>query len=242
MEKEDRINDFEKKHKEFVYGKISELIDSQHAIINSMEESFDNESSLNIQNTAITTNNKIVELSNYFRKAGLSMFSKFNDVDNIIESSFIGDTIIIDLTSMLGESNALLEEFNYRVEAVVERINERIEQLQKGFVKRRLLRMGAISVNDLIPESEQERLAYILDEYEYLDSKIWNYNLENDLVPALFNAIISTGIVNGDNVPELLRSLLESDLKKLGLAHLLPKLQDLLIQELSAVDNNSSRR
>lgn len=79
-----------------------------------------------------------------------------------------------------------------------------------------------------------------LQEYKDIDSDIWKYNLEDNIVQALVKEIAGSQKF-GDfdiphkhhafNVPGLLEESVIPDLKRLGLEHLVPQLQEALIEE-----------
>lgn len=73
----------------------------------------------------------------------------------------------------------------------------------------------------------------MLKKYEEIDSEIFNYNLENDLVQSLVREIANPDLRHRKHtfvIPEILNDLVIPDLKKLGLEHLVPELQEKLIE------------
>lgn len=66
---------------------------------------------VDLPNTSITLNNKLVELSQIFRNAGISMFSSKQEKYDIIISSFLGNAIIQDLSKQLVQSKDKLEKY-----------------------------------------------------------------------------------------------------------------------------------
>lgn len=101
-----KVEEFEKEYKENIFRKISESSSKQLESIKLITTSARNIGKINenIPNSSITLNNKLVELSNQFRKAGISMFSsKLADYD-IVSSSFLCDALINDLVVKLSKS------------------------------------------------------------------------------------------------------------------------------------------
>ena len=72
-----KIEEYEKQYKDAIFNKIGEIHSKQFEVIEKMEKNAKSLglSQVNISNVVITLNNKLVELSNIFKTAGISMFS-----------------------------------------------------------------------------------------------------------------------------------------------------------------------
>lgn len=243
-----RVEEFEKIYKETLFSKISEARTKQFESINLMTTNARNigQSNVNIPNASTTLNNKIVELSQVFKNAGISMFSsKLEDFD-VVSSSFLGDAIIEELMGQLSKSSEKLDEYSKTIERVSKKKSEQMKAIQnvnpirKFFSRIRVLFVPVKPVDFSITEEEQNILDTRLQEYTDIDNKIWNYNLEENLVPAIVKEITRPQKFgkfdiphryNAYTVPDLLEESVIPDLKKLGLEHLIPQLQEALIEE-----------
>ena len=78
----------------------------------------------NIPNTAITVNNKLVELSQEFKRHGISM------LDSDFGIPLVGSAITNDLISKLAMSTEKLEKYNKNIETVVENTRKQEQALQ----------------------------------------------------------------------------------------------------------------
>lgn len=243
-----QVEEFEKKYKDTIFTNISEVGSKQFETISQMTTNATNlgQSHVSIPNVSTTLNNKIVELSHEFRNAGISMFSKEFEDYGFVGSSFLGDAIIHDLIDKLATSTDKLGEYGKTIGNVAKQKNERVLALQnvspirKFFSRIRAFFVPIQPVDLSLTEEEQGVLDSSLQEYKDIDSEIWNYNLEDNIVQALVKEIAGPQKF-GDfdiphkhdafNVPGLLEESVIPDLKKLGLEHLVPKLQEALIKE-----------
>lgn len=243
-----QVEEFEKRYKDTIFSKINEVGSSQFELISQMKKNVTNlgQTQVSIPNVYITLNNKIVELSQEFRKAGISIFSKEFENYNLVGSSFLGDAIINDLIDKLVISNDKLSEYSKKIENVTKQRNERVLALQnvnpirKIFSRIRALFVPVQPVDLSLTEEEQSMLDSSLQEYKDIDSEIWNYNLEDNIVQALVKEITGPQKFGDFDIPHkydefkvqgLLEESVIPDLKKLGLEHLVPKLQEALIEE-----------
>lgn len=246
------LEDFEKKYKDAIFNKISEVRSKQFEEISQMITNATDlgQSNVRIPNASITLNNKLVELSQLFKKSGISMFSATKPEHlsrgDFYGRSIIGDAIIHDLIDKLTEAIGKLGEYGKTMGDVSKKRNERLLALQNiSPIRKLFLRIGAFFVPvqpiDLsLTEEEQDALDSSLQEYTDIDSEIWNYNLKDNIVQTLVKEIAGPGkIGNFDikhrydayTVPGLLEESVIPDLKKLGLEHLIPQLQEALIEE-----------
>ena len=146
-----RIEEFEQRHKETIFNSIDSLRKEQFETINQISTNLKHlgESENNISNTSITLNNKLIELSHRFKKAGISMFSKEVEDEeyNFVSSSMLGDAIIHDLIDKLEESIKKLEEYGKTIEDISKQRNEQILSLQNvSPIKKFFSRLRALFV------------------------------------------------------------------------------------------------
>ena len=243
-----RVEEFEKQYKDNIFGKIGEVGSKQFESISQMTTNATNlgQSQVSIPNVSTTLNNKLVELSHVFRKAGISMFSKELEDYDVVSSSFLGDAIIHDLIDKLAESTDKLEEYGKTIGDVSKQRNERFLALQnvspirKFFSRIRAFFVPVQPVDLSLTEGEQDTLDSSLQGYNDIDAEICNYNLEDNLVQALVKEIAGPQKFgefdiphryDAYTVPGLLEESVIPDLKKLGLEHLIPQLQEALIEE-----------
>lgn len=243
-----RVEEFEEKYKEVLFSKISEAGSIQFDSINLITTNARNigQSNVNIPNSSITLNNKLVELSQEFKQAGISMFSSELEEANAVSSSFLGDTIIKDLIEQLSKSSKKLGEYNKTIRSVSRKKNEQMQALQNvGPIRKFFSRIKSFFVpvkpaEFSLTEEEQNTLNTSLQEYMDIDNKILHYNLEDNLVPTLVKTIAEPKTIGQFHiphcyeayaVPDLLEERVIPDLKKLGLEHLIPQLQEDLIKE-----------
>ena len=243
-----RIDDFEKKYKDVIFGKINEVSSKQFESINLMTTNARNmgQANVDIPNASITLNNKLVELSQIFKSAGISMFSSAQEKYDHVGSSFLGDAIIEDLIEQLSQSSEKLGEYSQAMGSVSKKKTEKLQALQnvspiqKFFSKIKAFFVPTKPVDLSLSEDEQSTLEAPLQEYRDIDNKIWNYKLEDRLVPALVKAIAGPQKFgefdiphrySASGVPGLLEECVIPDLKKLGLESLIPQLQEALIEE-----------
>lgn len=243
-----KLEEFEKKYKDTIFNKIAEAGSKQFEGITQMETNARNlgQSQVRIPNANTTLNNKLVELSHEFKRVGLSMFSKELEGYDMAGSSFIGDAIIYDLIDKLTEATGKLGEYSKTMGDVSKQRNERLLALQnvspirKFFSRIRAFFVPVKPIDLSLTEEEQGTLDSSLQEYIDIDSEIWNYNLEDNMVQALVKEIAGLEKVGSFDikhkydaytVPGLLEEIVIPDLKKLGLEHLVPRLQEALIKE-----------
>lgn len=243
-----RVEEFEEKYKKALFSKIDEVSSKQFESINLMITNARNigQANVDIPNASTTLNNKLVELSQNFKNAGISMFSSELEDYDIVSSSFLGDAIIQDLIDKLSKSNEELIKYNKTMQSVSERKGEQVQALQNiSQIKKFLLKIRAIFVSAKpvdfsLTNEEQNELDAHLQEYRDIDDEIYNYNLEDNLVHALVKAITAPQKIGNLNiphrydayaVPRLLEENVIPDLKKLGLEQLIPQLKEALIEE-----------
>ena len=243
-----QVDDFEKKYKDTIFSKIGEVGSKQFEAISQMTTNATNlgQSHVSIPNTSTTLNNKLAELSHEFKKAGISMFSKEFEDYGFVGSSFLGDAIIDDLIDRLAKSSDKLGEYSKTIGDISKQRNERLLALQnvspirKFFSRIRAFFIPVQPVDLSLTEEEQGTLDSSLQEYTDINSEIWNYNLEDNIVQALVKEIAGPQKFgefdiphrySASGIPGLLEESVIPDLKKLGLEHLIPQLQEALVEE-----------
>lgn len=242
------VEEFEKKYKDGIFSKISEVSSKQFEGISLMTKNATNlgQPHVSIPNASTTLNNKLVEFSHKFKEAGISLFSREFEDYGLVGPSFVGNAIIHDLIDKLATSTEKLEEYSKTIGDVSKQRNERLLALQnispirKFFSRIRAFFVSVKPVDLSLTEEEKDVLDGSLQEYTDVDSEIWNYNLDDNLVQALVKEIAGPEkLGNFDiphrhhafNVPGLLEESVIPDLKKLGLEHLIPQLQEALVEE-----------
>lgn len=246
------VKDFEDKVKQMLFGKVGEISSQQHKLISGIEESgkfVDLES--NLPNLGITLNNKLVELQHKFQNAGISMYSqKVEDYGplklNFVGSSFVGAAVIFDLINYASRGTQNLADYSKKMNEVTDEKVKKVQALEKaGPIRRFFAKIRSFFVpvkqEDMTytPE-ETESINSHLRDYRETDNQLLQYNLEDNIVQALVNEIAGPQKFgdldikhkySASNVPGLLEECVIPDLKKLGLEHLIPQLQEALIEE-----------
>lgn len=189
-----------------------------------------------LPNISITLNNKIVELSKTFKKYNLSMFSqkieKYGEFNfNFVDSSFVGDAIILDIIRITIKGIEELEKHGQKMDKVVKRRNKQILVLEKTgligkfflLIKGFIMHKSPIDVSPM-PEDVDELNSYLLN-YKKIDEQLWNYNLPDNIVSSLVEYILEQGY-DYLIMPKLLEESINPTLQKLGLSNLIPKLEE----------------
>lgn len=233
---EERVREFEKRYKDEIFEKIGDIASEQTGIIIDMAISTRKlgRDATNIPNVAITVNNKLIELSQEFEKAGISMFSSKAEDTDIISSSFIGDAIMQDLIKALAEADDKLNEY---IKVMKNLINQKLGKLQWhgdiNPVKKFFTIMNPIPINPQdvsLTEKEQRFVEQPLTEYGAIDDKIAEYNLKNNIVGSIVRFIRGKRY-DASLLPRLLEEEVIPDFKRLGLEGLIPELKQSLIEE-----------
>jgi len=225
----------EKQYKYDIFFKLYNQISKQGDAIDLITKNATNlgQSQVKIDNAAITLNNKLVELLHIFKRAGISMFARENERYDYVDSSFLGDAIIFDLLDKLAKATDKLIEYSKKIEEVTNsRIEKTLARQNKSSISKFFSQIKGMFVPeqsvDLSFEEEQSILDSLFQEYRNTYLEIFNYNLEDNLVQSLVKNIVS---YSASVVPGLLEEDVIPDLKKLGLEHLVSKLQEALIEE-----------
>lgn len=249
-----QVEEFESKYKKILFDKIHEFSSANTDLRLLIEKSSQYIGTISdLPNISTTLNNKLVELSRTFQEAGTSIYStKIEDYGpaklNIISTSLIGEAIIFDMLDMTQEATNALGEYQSDLKPMVNARSQQIQSLQKnGPLKNFFLKLRGMIFPDkkidlsYTPE-EIEKLNSHLSKYTEIDENLWQYNLEDNLVPSLVKHIQNIAARPGSDlkshIPEFLEQSVVPDLQKLGLMHLLPQLQ----QELSKQQDKEAER
>lgn len=242
------IREYEERHKKFLYGKIGKLISNQSEMITKLgkiREYVDIDT--DIPNIGITVNNKLNELSQIFKKAGISMFAEQNVKYDFVSSNFVGDAIIDDMISNLSRGLQAISEYIFSIEKATKKKLDKLEALEnQGPINKLFSKIRSFFVldtnSDILSYSQDEigKIESYLSEYKEIDERLWKYNLRNNVVQSLVNFMHNTQYQNSDIV--LLEERVVPTLQKLGLEDVIPQLKEELnkSQEQSTSANNKS--
>ena len=240
MDKQER-NRLEQKYKDSVYEQYylkSKLISAR--IINTKElgAKYFKMPDETIPNVAILVNNKLVEFSNLFKKAGISMFSATENADSEGElyyrRSFVGDAIMMDLEDSL--SQAIKEIMDYCDIISNAFLKILISSVKTVSIIRKIEPVGKIlnikdKVNELfkdkkffLTEEEEEMLDIKLANYRENYDKIINYELKDNIVYDIMIKIEEYGY-GSEDIDILLENDIIPDLEKIGLSECIPELK-----------------
>lgn len=241
------VDEFEGEYKNKLFDKLAEQRIKQSEAIRPMEKNLKDlgQNNVEIPNTSITVNNKVVELLHIFEDAGISMFSMQFEKENMVMPSFIGEALIDDLFAKEDMAIKELERYGSAIEEFTKKINEKVQALQKvSPMKKFFSRIRAFFVGnkpiELGLREEQRALNKATEDYREADNQIWTYNLRENIVPALVKYITGSqkfGEFNiehryrASDVPGLIEECIIPDLQKLGLEDLVPELQTALVEE-----------
>ncbi|MBQ2937265.1 MAG: hypothetical protein IJE05_00030 [Clostridia bacterium] len=240
IEESKKVKEFEDRHKSEIFNMIGEFSSKQSELILQIQKYgkyIDLES--NLPNIGITLNNKLVELQRQFQDAGISIYSKgvegLKEV-GVVNSSLIGDAILSDLINYVSKGTQKLDNYSKEMLKVSKKKAKQVQGLEKASPIRSFF---ARIKNFFIPV-KQEDISYTqeeiesinshLSDYKDIDNQLWNYNLRDNIVSSVVKKIRERGY-GANTVPELVETSIVPDLEKLGLADLIPQLQESLIEE-----------
>lgn len=228
------VKDFETEYKACLFDRINLLCSSISAFENSQKSVGINES---LPNMGITLHNKLIELSHIFQDAGLSLYSsKVEDYGplnlNFVTSSFIGEAIIFNMIDKVEEGTATLVDYTSSLEEMSRKKREEFQSLRERPLKRFLwylknFQLSPKEINSSYTKEEIQTLNSHLSKYAEADNQLWTYNIRDNIIPSLVGYIKQKGY-SKEAVPGLLQECIVSDLQKLGLADLLPQLEEQL--------------
>lgn len=239
----------EDRYKNLLNDKIEEIISKQSEIITQISKTGkDVDIDTDIPNIGITFNNKLNELSQIFKKAGISMFVEPNEKYNFVDSNFVGNAIIEDMISQISNGMQALSEYDSSIDKATKKRMEKVKALEKsGPIKKLFLKIRSFfvptTVSDLTSYSEneiEEANSHLL-EYKEVDENLWKYNLKDNVVQSLVK-FINNKRYHESGISELLEESVIPTLQKLELESVIPKLQNELsnLQEQSNFPNNKS--
>lgn len=239
----------EDRYKKLLYDKISEIISKQSEIITQIGKTGEwVDIDTDIPNIGITFNNKLNELSQIFKKAGISMFVDANEKYDFVDSNLVGDAIIEDMISQVSNGTQALSEYDFCMNKATKKRTEEVKALEKsGPIKKLFLKIrnffARTTISDLISYSEKEieEANSYLSEYKEVDENLWKYNLKDNVVQSLVK-FINNKRYHESGISELLEESVIPTLQKLELESVIPKLQNELsnLQEQSNFPNNKS--
>lgn len=243
------IRTHEERYKNLLYDKIGEIISKQSEVITQIGKTGQYvDIDTDIPNIGITFNNKLNELSQIFKKAGISMFAEPNEKYDFVDSNFVGDAIIEDMISQLSDGTQALSEYDSSIGKATKKRTEKVKALEEsGPIKKLFLKIRSFfvptTVSDLTSYSEEEidEVNSHLSEYKDVDENLWKYNLRDNVVQSLVR-FINNRQYHDFVIPGLLEESVIPTLQKLGLEDVIPQLQEELskMQEKSNPSNNKS--
>ena len=234
-------------YKNVLYDKIGEMISRQSEIITKIDEI---EKYLGIEadipNIAITFNNKLIEISQIFRNAGISMFAKYNEKYDLVGLNFVEKAIMEDMFLQVTNSMQALAEYDSSIRKVTKDKMKKIKALKEVRTNKKNIfknQKFPNTVSDLTSFSEEEigEVNSHLLEYKNRDENLWKYNLRDNVVQSLVKCI-NNKQYHEFSISELLEESVTPTLQKLGLEDVIPQLQEELSksQEQSISSNNKS--
>ena len=224
---------YEDSYKKLLYDKIGEIISKQSEVVTQIGKTGQYvDIDTDIPNIGITFNNKLNELSQIFKKAGISMFAESNEKYNFVGSNFVGDAIIEDMISQLSNGTQALLEYDSSMSEATNKRMEKVKALEKsGPIKRMFSKVRSLFVPTTIPDitlySEEEigKMNSHLLEYKEADESLWKYNLRDNVVQSLVK-FINNRQYHDFTIPGLVEESVIPTLQKLGLEDIIPQLQE----------------
>ncbi len=226
---EKELKEYEDNHKKVLYKSIETLYSKVSMLTSKIErEAKILGIDVNLPNIGITFNNKINEISQEFKKNGISMFVKINEKNNTVNSNLVGNAIIVDLNTYIHKAADAIKDFENSTEGIVE--NGKDKELEKvGKFKKFLLNIRALFVK---PKNEEvytykdgEQLMTCLSKYKEMNTKLWKYDYKENIENSVANYLISN--LNIDyNAPDFFENEIEPTLKKLNLEDRIPKIKE----------------
>lgn len=229
------IERFEKENKDYTYKRISNIISRQTKTINAVQKLGKNFNvHEGIPNIGITLNNKMNEISEKFEDAGISMFFEQIDENDTVKMGLVGKAIREDLFSRTEDSMQPLYKYCNSLE---EKVAQKMENVNGGgYIRQQLLRIkeffspGTMERLITFSQDEKKETSKYLEEYRENDDKLHNYNLDENLKESILKYIKQRNY-SSDVIPEFLEEAVEPTLRKLGLEHLVPEMQEQLDRE-----------
>lgn len=197
---------------------------------------------VDIPNVAVTLNNKVIELVHAYEKSGLTFFTVYSDKYDLVYSRFTSDALIRDLLKKAEEIILLLSDYTSNHIDITRKKNNQFEEyeslnpLKKLFLKIKSRFTGEKLVDLSLTTEEEQLLKSSLQKHSDMIDELFEYKLEDNIVPALVRRISAPSQSNqpmysASVVPDLLQESVIPDLEKLGLSHLIPQLKTSLEQQ-----------
>lgn len=237
------IKEEEDKYKNAISGEVEKMNYTLSEII----EQYTNNST-KIPNISITFNNKLNEISQIFKRAGISMFAEYNKEYDFIDINFVGNAIIEDMISQLSSGVKALSKYNDSINNVNKKREERIKELEKsGPIKKLFLKLRSFFVTNTVSnltsysKEEIEDVNSNLSKYKEIDENLCEYNLRDNVAQSLAKLIIDRRY-DDFTIPAVLEKSIVPTLKKLGVEDVIPQVQEELnkLQEQSKIHNSKS--
>lgn len=229
------IERFEKENKDYTYKRISNIISRQTKTINAVQKLGKNFNvHEGIPNIGITLNNKMNEISEKFEDAGISMFFEQIDENDTVKMGLVGKAIQEDLFSRTEDSMQPLYKY---CDSLEEKVAQKMENVNGGgYIRQQLLRIkeffspGTMERLITFSQDEKKETSKYLEEYRENNDKLYNYNLDENLKESILKYIKQRNY-SSDVIPEFLEEAIGPTLRKLGLEHLVPEMQEQLDRE-----------
>ena len=237
------IKEEEDKYKNAIYGEVEKM----NCTLSEIIEQYTNNST-KIPNISITFNNKLNEISQIFKRAGISMFAEYNKEYDFIDINFVGNAIIEDMISQLSSGVKALSKYNDSINNANKKREERIKELEKsGPIKKLFLKLRSFFVTNTVSnltsysKEEIEDVNSNLSKYKEIDENLCEYNLRDNVAQSLAKLIIDRRY-DDFTIPAVLEESIGPTLKKLGVEDIIPQVQEELnkLQEQSKIHNSKS--
>ena len=175
----------EKQYKEALYNSLQIVMEKTNAIKKTLEKIMKKTNiEVEISNIAITINNKLIEMQNQFKEAGISMYTERYDDAKFVGTSLVGDAVINDLIKKFNDGMKILNECQKKMLECLQskdkksNLPEKIEKnpLKRFWVKiRKLLMKNKKNKATLLSLEDEETLKSYLEKYEQLNSKVYDF-------------------------------------------------------------------
>ena len=223
------VQEYEEKYKKILYKSIENIMEDMFDTINSnrrIAKNLDLDVDIDLPNIGVTLNNKINEIANEFKDAGISMFATPNNKYDFVSSNFVGDAILDDLYARLGKGSKAYSDYVSNLGETIKRKNERAKALvPTNPIRRFFLKIRSLFAPKSIEETisflpdEVEKLSADISSYKNMDEEIWNYNLKDNVAQSIITSITSKGY-NEETMLYMLAEDVMPTLKSLGLENL----------------------
>lgn len=247
MVKDEEVKKFESEYKKAIYDAIGRINSSE--MITSIESLGKHvDCKLDLSNYSIRLNNKIVELSHEFEKAGLSIFSeKIEDYGtyklNYVISSVTGDAIIHDLLDKAADSSIDLQKISDKLSEMCDKKNTRINQLaNQSKFSQFLLKIRSYFVKPKsetfnITEDDKKELYELVDIYDKKVDGITAYDIKDNIVDAVVKEVCESD-KSKENCLGIIDENVAPALEKLGLGDSTSQIKEEVEKYYKEIDEN----